>query len=270
MLPSTADGKQRYNPTQNQLLSISEGKTQVFNAHYDAEGVYFYQALCPESADYLLAHGEYGGARWSWKRTSWIKPSFSWMLYRAKYGRKPGQERIVRIKLSHDTVGLILSRCRLQRSSKTAKTSNGGLEGKRSGAIVQWDPERDLYRSGDKTEWKLPGALSKTRAIQIGCQPEMFGTQEHILEVKDMTSLALQVAYAHGCDQGKKGKWAKWKEAVVRAKMELLRPVLPVEQAYLPTCSPADLQRLGLLLGNNASELSKMGNGRNRNSTAAR
>jgi hypothetical protein len=90
---------------------------------------------------------------------TWLKPSFAWMLYRAKYGTKPGMERVLRIKLTHQVVAEILSCCRLQRSSKTASIDNKSLSGSVSGAIVQWDPERDLFGMGEKSERNLPGDI---------------------------------------------------------------------------------------------------------------
>ena len=49
---------------------------------------------------------------------TWIKPSFAWMLYRSGYGKKPGQERVLRIKLSHETVSKLLSQCKLSHKSQ--------------------------------------------------------------------------------------------------------------------------------------------------------
>ena len=58
-------------------------------------------------------NGKFGGPKWNPTRMTWIKPSFAWMLYRSGYGHKPGQERILRIKLSHETVAKLLSYCKL-------------------------------------------------------------------------------------------------------------------------------------------------------------
>lgn len=33
---------------------------------------------------------------------TWIKPSFLWMAYRSGWGRKPGQERVLRIDITRE------------------------------------------------------------------------------------------------------------------------------------------------------------------------
>jgi hypothetical protein len=71
-------------------------------------------------------------------RMTWIKPSFAWMLYRAGYGRKTGQTRILKLKLPHAAVAELLSACE-------CKHGGGGSKGR-----VQWDPSRDLMSSDGK------------------------------------------------------------------------------------------------------------------------
>ena len=77
---------------------------QIFEAEWDAEGVYFYQAYNDQIADYAMAHQRLGGPNFSASRMTWIKPSFAWVLFRSGYARKHNQGRILKIKLSHQTV----------------------------------------------------------------------------------------------------------------------------------------------------------------------
>ena len=77
---------------------------QIFEAEWDAEGVYFYQAYNDQIADYALAHQRLGGPNFNASRMTWIKPSFAWVLFRSGYARKHNQGRILKIKLSHQTV----------------------------------------------------------------------------------------------------------------------------------------------------------------------
>ena len=106
-----------------------------------------------------MANGKFGGPKWNPTRMTWIKPSFAWMLYRSGYGKKPGQERVLRIKLSHETVSKLLSQCKLSHKSQSDKIPN--MNGR-----VQWDPERDIFSSDSKKN--EPGIFQRTRAIQIG------------------------------------------------------------------------------------------------------
>ena len=99
---------------------------RVFEAEWDEEGVYFYQAYNDPIADWAIENqrqediyrnilrtikdvvirlgGPNPPPEWNPTRMTWIKPSFAWMLYRSGYGRKQNQTRVLKIKLSHDTV----------------------------------------------------------------------------------------------------------------------------------------------------------------------
>ena len=77
---------------------------QIFEAQFDDEGVYFYQAYNDDIANWALEHQKFGGPLYNTARMTWIKPSFAWVLYRSGYGKKKNQTRILKIKLSHNTV----------------------------------------------------------------------------------------------------------------------------------------------------------------------
>ncbi len=74
---------------------------KVVRAAFDDDTVIVYQAYSDAIADEALRLGTFGQA-FSLGRMTWVKPSFGWMLYRSGYGRKPGQERVLRISLTHD------------------------------------------------------------------------------------------------------------------------------------------------------------------------
>ena len=237
----------------------------IFRAEYDDEGVYFYQAYCDEIADHALLHGRLGGPSWGSSRMTWIKPSFAWMLYRSGYGRKPGQNRVLKIKLSHAAVADILRRCTLAATAsdrrRTAKSRSsdfdrdevaeepqefsaseifaGRCRGPGSGR-VQWDPERDLYAR----EGREPRKLLRDRAIQIGVSGAVSEFYvEQTLSVEEVTDLAREIGEAHG-------QWAKTRktESEVKEAVALLerRGLLPVERGYVPQCEADVLHRLGI------------------------
>jgi len=60
------------------------------------------------------------------------------VLYRSGYGYKHNQQRVLKIKVSHDAMAEILSEC-------SCKHGGGGSKGR-----VQWDPARDLFDGDEK------------------------------------------------------------------------------------------------------------------------
>ena len=70
-------------------------------AHQDGANVVVYQAYRPEIADHAVAEQRFGGP-FSLDRMSWIKPGFLWMMYRSGWATKPGQERVLAIRIPRE------------------------------------------------------------------------------------------------------------------------------------------------------------------------
>jgi len=237
--------------------------TQVFNAEWDDEGVYFYQAYPKEIAGYALEHQRFGGKHWKEMRMTWIKPSFAWMLYRSGYGEKSGQEIILKIKLGHSVLAELLKRCKpaietreIPKCNKntikeigTSKSVNrtsvicfnnidysntirvGGKGGR-----VQWDPERDILQPEKFRGKRQPRKLLNSRAIQIGLSGGLSQYYvENILSIENVTELAQSVGMAHRKNSG----------SVCDEVMPLDR--LPKERLYIPALPIEDLKRLGII-----------------------
>ena len=192
---------------------------RVFEAEWDDEGVYFYQAYNEAIADWALEHQRFGGPEFKPDRMTWIKPSFAWVLYRSGYGKKHNQTRILKIKLSHDTVSDLLSQCQCGHG-------HGGTKGR-----VQWDPARDLMTS----EQREPRKMMRRRAIQIGLRGSL--SEQYVsstTSIEDVTELAHKVGEAH------------LSKKCSEAMAELL-PELPTERPYTLKCNDGVLYNLGLL-----------------------
>jgi len=210
---------------------------QVFYAEYDDEGVYLYQAFSPAIAVPAIEKQSFEGTGFRTERMTWIKPSFGWMLYRSGYGRKPGQQHILKIKLPHQALAELLSCC-------SCCDEGGGGNGR-----VQWDPERDIYSPDPRR--KEPRKLLRRRAIQIGIKGELSEKYiKSIIEIQDVTDLASAVGKAHG---NKK----KYQELI-----EEIKDQLPDERKYTPQCTEKVLQRLGMLMGKTAEVVSRLGLGK--------
>ena len=215
------------------IMEKSTEEVQVFNAEWDAEGVYVYQAFKDEIADWALENQRFGGPHFNPKRMTWIKPSFAWVLYRSGYAQKHDQNRILKIKIPHDCLSQILSQC------KCAHGEGGGI------GRVQWDPERDLFAA----EAKIPRKMVRQRAIQIGMKDSLseFYVQS-IISIEEVTDLAHVVQNAH---------MSKTNDDIKTISVQL-----PIERPYIPTCSKEILENLGMYPGPTATSLSRIARGR--------
>ncbi|KAF5603694.1 atp-dependent rna helicase dhx8 [Fusarium subglutinans] len=116
-------------------------------------------------------------------RMTWIKPSWTWMMYRAGYSYKdPGQSRILALRMKHKHFITLLELGVL--SSHSHKLSPGIKREKTVDVRIQWDPERTAklevlpYRS---IQIGIPGALSEQWA------------NEWIVEIEDVTDKAREL-----------------------------------------------------------------------------
>jgi len=231
MYSSTNKGKK------SQKLKMFE-EFQVFNAEWNKEGVYFYQAFNNEIADWALKHQTLGGPAFKPIRMTWIKPSFAWALYRSGYGFKKNQERILKIKLGHDNLGQLLSKC-------ACGHGHGGATGR-----VQWDPERDILTTENGKE---PRKMLRKRAIQIGFSKSLSEKYvQSILSIEDVTNLAHRIGNAHK-------ELAKNPKSPV---MQEIIPDLPEERPYVPHVEHDVLVKLALAPGAIAEEVARIGLGK--------
>ncbi len=158
-------------------------RERLVRASQDEEGVFVYQAFNERIADTALELGKFGEG-FGRNRMTWIKPSFGWMLYRSGYGEKTNQERVLRIKLGHDSFRQLLSQAVLSEFSSEQFESRAAWKTALSSSDVrvQWDPDRDLALD------KIAGQ----RAVQIGIGPGLIRdyADNWILSIEDVTAAA--------------------------------------------------------------------------------
>ena len=166
----------------------AQREPREIRAAYDEEGLWVYQAFSPDIAEEALAIGTFGAA-FSLDRMTWIKPSFGWMLFRSGYARKPGQERILRIKVRHEGWRTILEGAMLSHFDPALSTSETRWHRDlaASNARVQWDPDRSLHLD------RLP-----RRAIQVGIEGNLVRRYagDWIAGLEDVTALARAIESA--------------------------------------------------------------------------
>lgn len=180
-------------------------------AQYDADSIYVYQAYKPSIAEYAVAHQAFGGD-FSFGRMSWIKPNFLWMMFRAGWATKEGQERILSIRLPRTFFDALLRTAVASSfaASDCATEDEWRAQVTHSDVRLQWDPDHDPT-----------GRPIERRAIQLGLRGrtlERFG-REVLLSVEDITPFVVaQREKAVGDFQGL---------------------IVPAEAPYIPSASSA-------------------------------
>ncbi|MDX2296498.1 MULTISPECIES: DUF4291 domain-containing protein [Streptomyces] len=121
-------------------------------ADFDADTIVVYQAYAPAVADAALRAGRFV-APFSFHRMTWIKPSFLWLMHRSNWARKPGQERILAVRITRRGWEEALSRAVLTTADPAAVA--------RAAVHVQWDPERSL-RGAALNQYSIQVGLGRT------------------------------------------------------------------------------------------------------------
>jgi Domain of unknown function (DUF4291) len=160
-------------------------------AQFDETSICVYQAYRPSIAEYAVANQRFGG-EFSYSRMSWIKPNFLWMMYRAGWATKEGQERILAIRLPRTFFDeLLRSSVRSSRDPERFDSEESWrLAVAESDVRLQWDPDHDPC-----------GRALERRAVQLGLRGEMlrrYGERE-VLSITDITDfVATQRRHVEG------------------------------------------------------------------------
>jgi hypothetical protein len=144
-----------------------------------------YQAYSPAIADKAVTAQRFVPP-FSRERMTWIKPSFTWMMYRSGWAEKDGQERILAIDILRSGFEWALARSCLSHFDRSANATTDEWKAalKRSPVRVQWDPERSLRLEP-----------LDFRAIQIGLEREAVNAyvDQWIQRIEDITEIAKTV-----------------------------------------------------------------------------
>ncbi|MCC9704670.1 DUF4291 domain-containing protein [Streptomyces sp. MNU76] len=138
-------------------------------ADYDARTIVVYQAYAPAIADAALRAGRFVEP-FSFRRMTWIKPSFLWLMHRSNWAGKSGQERVLAVRITRERWEEALSRAVLTTADPAAVA--------RAAVHVQWDPERSAR-----------GAALNHYSIQVGIGRHLIRTftDEWVVGLTDLT-----------------------------------------------------------------------------------
>lgn len=186
-------------------------------ASFTDQTITVYQAYSPQIAD-AAVEAQTFVAPFKRERMTWIKPSFLWMMYRAGWAAKPGQERILEIQLTRDGFEWALAHAALSSyESGTYASQQQWAERKNASPVrIQWDPDRSVTL-----------APLNRRAIQIGLSGEAVDRylDQWITKITDITPFAERVH-----------------RQVSDGRLDAAREELPVERIY-----PVPAPILGLI-----------------------
>lgn len=153
-------------------------------ADYDRDSIVMYQAYGVRIARPALAAQTFVPP-FSFGRMTWIKPSFRWLMHRSNWGRKPGQECILRVRISRAGWEKALSLGVLT-SPDSAEHESGDWETAFQAATVhvQWDTERSLR-----------GAPLDHYSIQVGLSRHVIRefAEEWIVAIDDFTATTRKI-----------------------------------------------------------------------------
>lgn len=148
-------------------------------AQFDADSIYVYQAYRPSIARFAVEHQQFGGD-FSFSRMSWIKPNFLWMMFRAGWATKEGQEHILAMRLRRPFFDELLKLV-VQSAfdpSRFATREAWQAQVADSQVRLQWDPDHDPS-----------GRPLERRAVQLGLRGSALRryAKEELISVEDIT-----------------------------------------------------------------------------------
>jgi hypothetical protein len=176
-------------------------------AVYDEHSITVYQAYKKEIAEPAVKNQKFV-APFKMERMTWIKPSFLWIMYRAGWATKEGQDHILAIKIKRSGFEWALQNCCISHYDSSLFTSHEDWKKKlhNSPVRLQWDPEKDIHLQN-----------LDYRSIQIGLTG--IAVQHYInnwiVSIDDITPLCKQIH-----------------SLVLDKKIEEAKSLLPLENIY--------------------------------------
>lgn len=150
-------------------------------AVFDRDTITIFQAYSPAIADAALKAQRFVSP-FSFRRMTWIKPSFLWMMHRSNWGQKSGQDRTLAVQIKRTGWEKALSLAVLTAYEPTVYPSPEDWREQFQQAKVhlQWDPERSLR-----------GASLPYYSIQVGLSRHIIQeyVENWVVAIKDYTPL---------------------------------------------------------------------------------
>ena len=176
-------------------------------AVYDEQTITVYQAYRKDIAEPAVVNQRFVPP-FKMERMTWIKPSFLWMMYRAGWATKEGQEHILAIKIKRSGFEWALKNCCLSHFDSSFFTTQEDWKTKLQNSPVrlQWDPEKDIHLQN-----------LNYRSIQIGLTGIAVDhyVNDWIVAIDDITPLCKKIH-----------------SLILDKKIEEAKNLLPLENIY--------------------------------------
>eukprot|EP00752_Nemacystus_decipiens_P010758 g9575.t1 len=164
-----ADERSSLTTLRLQEYSTPTANGRLLLAQFTDREVIVYQAYKPEIGMFAAEHNYFGGG-FSFARTSWIKPNFTWMMHRCGWATKQHQEMVLALSLRRDFWDDVLSHAVMSNYAAHLSTLPEGAdpptapreEGQNrwkaslraSNVVMQWDPDHQPF-TGHKTNHRV-------------------------------------------------------------------------------------------------------------------
>lgn len=195
--------------------------TYEIRADFDRETIIVYQAYSSAIADVALQHQKFQSP-FSFRRMTWIKPSFLWLMYRSNWGQKSGQDRVLAVRITREGWEKALSLAVLTSFDPKLHSSPDEWAARFADAVIhlQWDPERTLRSAS------LP-----YYSIQIGLSRHIIQefADDWIVTIEDYTPRVKKIYNLLHTGKADKAKRLLPPERVYPIKGELARRLLIAE-----------------------------------------
>jgi hypothetical protein len=154
-------------------------KPYEIRANFDRKTIVMYQAYNKRIAQPALDAQTFV-APFSFRRMTWIKPSFLWLMHRSNWGRKSNQEHILAVRITRTgweealKMGVLTS----YESGVHKNPADWQIQFDKALVHVQWDPERSPK-----------GADLQVDSIQVGLSRHVIRrfVDEWIVGIEDYT-----------------------------------------------------------------------------------
>lgn len=150
-------------------------------AEYDRDTIVVYQAYSEQIAGPAVTAQRFVPP-FSTNRMTWIKPSFRWLMHRSNWARKPGQERILAVRITRAGWEEALRQAVLTSPERRVYADSDEWRKLFKHAVVhvQWDPE-----------YSVRDAKLAHRSIQVGLSRHIIEryVSEWTVEIRDLTPL---------------------------------------------------------------------------------